>query len=240
MNFGEMQEYLERRVLKDTDSDPEALPLVINMAHLEIQRCHDWSVMESHQVLPYQPTGITLDNSTLRVGAVYLAQATTTPVSRGEALDPITRDWREAERQQHSDHHHSEPGGHHRRQWWIQEGRVFVKGWEDCGTTSATAPSLWLDVFRTLPDYQATSDTDWFSVNAWDLVIYKAAAIGYVDLFDEKKIAFFEMQAEKKLARVKEVDQRFKDGGASNIYRPPIPHYWPVSAATLEPYRGRR
>jgi hypothetical protein len=238
MNFGDMQEYVQRMLMKGVNVDVDLVGMAINLAMQEIQtgttingvNCqHDWTANAAHYVLPYQLGGIVLENALSRVRAVY--QAHVDPVTknqfRGRYIQPSSTEARDNRMQ--GQHHHFEGTGIQSHgtgeTWWVQERRLMLgHGRREISGGQCTDKNLWLDVFRLLDPLVNTADENWFTVNLWDAIAYKAAAIGFQNEFDPKRMELFNGLALERIKSVIDFDQRFSDGGVAEDVVPTSPH----------------
>lgn len=226
--------------------DPDLLPWAINQAQMEIQRGvlvngnmvqPDWTASERHYVLPYQSGGIVLEDAVMRVRAVYRAHHETTNGEelRGTYLHPTSGESRDNHRESHTSHwNHGDLRSHHGgcETWWIEERRLKLgHSRREIVGDNVSNLRLWLDVFRLVNDLRLPTDENWFTINLWDALAYKAAAIGFQAEFDPKRITMYESMALSKIQSAINADQRFHDGGVADDVIPPRPHLFNQSNA---------
>jgi hypothetical protein len=221
MNFGTLQTYLVNNVLaRKGDSDLTALaPVAINQAKLEIQRTHEYGIMESH--LTIRQSGAVIDNTIKRVcevnvlnqdgtvnhqvlpatrDEIRMIRTTVRPVSTWEMFNASAAVFCQQNRIVNK--------------WWIQEGRLFLSD-----TIPPTA-IVRADTYALLPDYEDDEDEDWFSIWGYDALAYKAAEIGFAFGVEDDQLAMFRQLGAEKIMQLQKLDNDMVAGGDAMIVRP--------------------
>ena len=237
MNLGQISEYIQRRILKKENYDPEIIRLAVNEAQTEIQRGnlingamvqHDWSCMQSHYVREYRPGGILLEDAVTRVRMVYRTHTLANgQVVRSRPLQPSSEDLQDNRIDQR--HHDFYPSDidmenlvRHRHGhicWWIEERKITLSRHAE----AEQGLKLWCEVYRILPPLVNPTDENWFTIHAWDALAWKATAMGFGTDVDVEAAAFFEKMAITRIQSAINADQRFQAAGVSDDYLPPRP-----------------
>ena len=242
MNLGEISEYIQRRILKKENYDPEVIRSAINEAQLEMQRGvlingqmvqRDWTAMEAHYVRDYQPGGIALEDAVTRVRMVFHTRDDGEGgVYRGEPLRPSSEDAQDVKRDHHNHDFYPTATGddtgmvrhrHGHVVWWVEERKLMLSRHGH----AAGDLNLWFDVYRVLPCLVNPTDSNWFTVHAWDALAWKACALGFGNDVDVEAATFFDKMATARIQSAINADQRFAAAGTADVVRPPRPQIFP-------------
>lgn len=236
MNLGQLSEYVQKRILKKWDTDPEIIRTVINEALMEMQRGviidgamiqRDWSAMQYHYIRDYKSGGIQLDDSVTRVRMVYKTYTNADGnVLRAKPLTPSSEDAQDNRRDGHHMFHYQtddqinsgKKHGEH-NVWWIEERKIMLgRHLHECNEEI----KLWVEVYRILPALINPTDTNWFTEHAWDAVAWKAAAIGFSDTPDRFQV--YETVANARIKSLINADERYDAAGTADVVRPARPN----------------
>lgn len=219
MNFGQLSENLWKRILRrpDLNSDPELLSLAINAGHQQLQMDGDFRCMETHAIISYPANNIegvavgstintpsvsnykraravwTVDGSNNRQSPIIPATEDeikniklTAKVTRGIDTLPTTNYF----------------------QRWFEREQVICLMIPPTGTTS-----LMVDFLQFLPDYVNPSDSDYFSNYYWLCLLYAAAWMGSISVFEDKRADDFQKTYSTLLGQAIATDKGIKQGG---------------------------
>lgn len=86
-----------------------------------------------------------------------------------------------------------------------------------------------LPYWRYMVDLSAPGDTNWFTINAEEYIVYKAVAEGFAMDWDEQRSAVWEQKAELERKKVIKIDKMLQ----VSAMRTMVPHYKGVNSPLL-------
>jgi hypothetical protein len=194
---------------------------LVNLAHLELQREHDFDAMDLPLTTQlYTTGGFALPATVKRVYALYYQQTgASNQAIRGCPIWPANKedviriglthhrhhgttgpnsgcwegfgDWRGYRFPGGSSALDMNPGG---TVWWMKGGKVVLGSAAGNGDDSPfNGKTLWLDTYSYLPDYALMADSDWFTVWGADVLILKACILAAGVGQRDERLEYFEM-----------------------------------------------
>lgn len=211
MNYSDMATHLAGSVLR-RGTGGETLLLAkqaILQAQLQIQRAWDWPCMKGHSFSTFREDGIMLPLDLRRLNEVHTVSASNV---KETYLLPSNLDLN----QELAVNSTVATLPTSTARWWVEEGRLFI------GPALAAGTKVRLDFYRLLPAYVNDSDEDWFARWAWDAVVYRAAQLGSLSLWQDDRVAMFQALADEYTAEARRVASEGEYGGTAHHVRPPL------------------
>jgi hypothetical protein len=222
MNYGQLIERTQT-VLRRTGADIEAVIVSgLEMAHAEIQNDarHDWKCQEHRTAsgaLPYtaasSPDGIALPEGFLRHRDLW--------VEKDSVLRPLDFIGEDDLRQREAAIARGEQGRPRGvAGWTLRNNRIVL--WPDY--TGSETLQLRLDYYAALPFYTAPESEDWFSQQAPHALVFGAAWLVCLNLWNDERAAGFAQVYQGFLQKAVDADKRNPEG-PKRAYSPPREYY---------------
>lgn len=229
MNYGQLIART-KTVLRRSTADIEAVIVEgLQMAHEEIQGDprHDWKCQEKRSpaagtvgALSYTaaavPDGVALPTDFMRHRDLWTV-ITGTP-STLRPLDFISEDDLRTREAAIARGEQGRPLG---VQFWTIRNNNLVL-WPDYAGTETV--NLRLDYYARLPFYTAEGDSDWFSINAGNALVFGAAWLVCLNLWNDDRAAGFAQIYQGFLQKAVEADKRNPEG-PRRAYSPPREYF---------------
>ena len=220
MTYSQLTEYLARHILRrpkmlDSETEIVALQTAIDMAHWQIQRDADWRCMEACADLTYPAGGRTgveeMPAYYKRARQVRLGSCDTARVPIKRATEEeVNRVIGAAYRGGGVNEDDLAANGYEQR-WYEKEEKIYLL------LRPAEETALLLDYYRFLQPYAEAEDEDWFAQKAFDVLLFGAAMLGCLSLWEHDQSAKFAATYEFLKGRAIRNDREIKAGGADAL-----------------------
>jgi hypothetical protein len=217
MNYAELQDFVQFDILNRDDSDlPDKIKRAINLIHRDIQNIGDWRCMERNASITFAANALTAANSPPSdyKKAIALSDA----ISPSIIIEPMT----EQESNELRLVAETEFGApaltvtDFKQRWYEYQRQIRLL---IAPTTTAT---FRLDYYAILPSYTVDASTDYFSQHHWNVLVFGAASVASVGLWEDTRVAELGTIYTGKLKEALEQDQAAKLAGSLNFKRPPV------------------
>lgn len=230
MTLKELRQTLAKKLLLVDEADDSLLD-ALNFVHTQIQMDFDWRCMDAElnavNFTANTPGGIVVDATYKTFRHVYLEHSSTS----GTQYEPVTPSTEE------------ECNKIKRLAWMgsknlpanlqgtsapLQASNTLQR-WYDYGRklhlllVPTVATPITVVYTKILPAYSAEADTDWFSENYPQILIFGAAAYYATYQLEDDRSAKFAAVHQQMIAAAQLSDKKSRQGGLGNTHRPPLP-----------------
>lgn len=232
MNYGELRDHLKDRILRRPDlaADPKLLLLAINAGQTQLMMDGDFRCMETHKAIVYPSTtgvyGVAMPQAYAagppairackRISGVWTTTGATsadgvaitgTPVPT-LPITPATESSENSKRLILAQTTAAAPNRSKQKQTWYEKETNLV-----LLTAPAVNAVLMVDYYGFLKPYALDADTDYFTSNLYMCLMFAAAWVGSISMWEDTRQDYFEKGYRTYLSQAIASDGRFKVGG---------------------------